>query len=165
MKSQKFRETVNEVICKVLEQTAFIFPEPADLSDGLNLDDFEMLEATVSFGGEREGTLELIVPVEFCRELASNILGEDIAEAESEEKHVDAAKEIVNIIAGQLLPRLYGEKALFNLTPPQTRQLSKEEFFSAIDQKEYACSMADDYPIIVVFTLGKAADERQSTRC
>lgn len=165
MEHRTLKETLDTVTCHVLEHAAFMFPEPADMSDGLPLGEFEMVAVTISFRGKKRGTLEMIAPVDFCEELASNMLGEDISETRSENKHHDAAKEIVNMIAGQLLLELYGKDALFNLAAPQIRQISKEELFAVIDQKEYACSLVDDYPVIVIFTEAQTTYEHQSTRC
>lgn len=163
MKDRKLEEILNAVTCRVLEQTAFMFPEPADMADGFAFGECDMMNATVKFNGDKEGTLSLIIPAELCQELSANMLGEDIDEADSDEKEMDAAREAVNMIAGQLLTELYGETAVFNLQPPETARLSSEEFFEAIEKKDYACSMADDHPIVTIFSLGKEKHEHQST--
>jgi len=163
MEIPKINEIINQVLCDVLEHTAFMFPEPADLSDGLDLEEFDMLTVSLNFHGDEEGTMTLIVPVPFCRELAGNILGEELTEEENETAHIDAAKEIVNIATGQLLPRIFGDRALFSLTPPETRAISNEELFSLLDRNEYACSRADEYPIIAIYTVGRKEHENKST--
>lgn len=165
MKDQKLRDELASVTSGVLGQTAFMFPEPADLLDGMILGEFELIIVDVRFGGEKEGLMSLVVPTEFCRELSENMLGEDVDEADSEEASYDAAKELVNIMTGQLLTHLYGDTAVFDLKPPAIRKISKEELFKAVVQREYACSVADDYPVIAIFSLGKVADEHQSIGC
>jgi CheY-specific phosphatase CheX len=165
MKDQKLREELGAVTSHVLEQMAFMFPEPADLLDGMILGDFELIIVDVSFGGEREGMTSLVVPMEFCRELSENMLGEEVDEANSEEACFDAAKEIVNIITGQLLTRLYGSTAVFDLAPPEIRPICRDQLFKAVDQRDYVCSVVDDYPVIAIFSHSKVADEHQSLSC
>jgi len=160
MQELKIKETLNEVVCNVLEQTAFMFPEPADLKDGISFDEYDFNLAKVSFGGDRTGDVYLIVPTEFCSELAANMLGEDIEESDSGGKQNDALKEILNIIAGQLLTSLFGEKKIFSLSTPEVSELSKEEFFSLIEKNDYACSISDDYPVITFCTLEEEPHER-----
>ena len=146
-------ESLNEVVSKVFEQTAFLFPEPANLADGISFDDLELFLVTITFSGEAEGDVSLILPIEMCRELSSNILGEDAGETEDREKYIDAVKEILNIITGQLLTKLFGHKALFNLSAPQIMELNREEFFSTIEQKDYSCHLIEQYPVITTLTL------------
>ncbi len=165
MRDPKLREELGAVTNAVFEQTAFVFPEPADLLDGITLDEFDLIIVDVAFSGDKEGWASLVVPVEFCRELSENMLGEDVTEIGSEEASFDAAKEIVNIITGQLLTRLYGSTAVFDLAPPEVHEISKEQLFKAIEQREHVCNLADDYPIISIFSLGKVADEHQSINC
>ncbi len=160
---QNFKENLNKVVCDILERTAFLFPEPADLSNGITFDNYELVMATLSYRGDKEGDVTLIVPKELCMELASNLLGEDIDEDDPGEKPYDAVKEILNIIAGQLLIEIYGEKALFTLTSPKVRDLDKETFFSIIENQDYALAVADDYPIITIMKTREEVDEHQSS--
>lgn len=162
MDQQTLRETLNNAVCRVLEQTAFMFPEPADMLDGISFDDIKFVLTELSFSGDECGEVFLIVPDEFCAELSANMLGEDIDDADPKDKRIDALKEILNIIAGQLLTDIYGEKAMFNLTAPKVKDLPQDEFFSIIDKNEYACSISDEHPIIAIFTLEKESHEHKS---
>jgi chemotaxis protein CheY-P-specific phosphatase CheC len=152
MSDNERKEYLKEIVSSVLEQTAFLFPETVDLNDGVSFDGHDMLWASIDYSGDREGEVTLIIPLDLCRELATNLLGEDPEDNDEKEKAIDAAKEILNIITGQLLTRLYGEKALFNLSAPQIKDFVQEEFFSTLEQKDYVCNLVDDYPVIATLT-------------
>ena len=137
-----------------------MFPEPADMEEGISFDKFEFNIARLAFKGDKSGEVTLIVPNEFCGELAANMLGEEIEKSDPKGKHADALREILNIIAGQLLTSLFGDKAVFNLMPPEVSELPKEEFFALIGENDYACSRSDDYPVISFCTLSEESHER-----
>lgn len=159
----EWKTILNDVVCRVLEQTAFLFPEPGNLSDGISFDEHEFLSASLVFSGDRNGKVMLVLPVDMSLELAANLLGEDEEIDVTTEKHFDAAKEILNIIVGQLLTKLYGDKALFDLTPPNVRAISHEELFALIEQNEYALSVVDEYPIVALLNPTVKAHEHQSS--
>jgi len=146
----------------VLEQGAFVFPEPADLQEGVNLHGFKFVRSKLFFSGVSSGEIIIMAPAELCMELSANMLGEDIDPACPKEKYMDALKEMLNIMAGQLLTSLYGETEVFNMTAPEVEELSKEEFFAFIANNEYALAVSDEYPIISVLNLNKNADEHKS---
>jgi len=161
MKKQILDEALNEVTSNVLEQTAFVFTEPADMSDGLDFGDFEMVMMTLQYSGDEHGTVSLVLPVEFCRELSENMLGVDAVDTDSDDMHLDSAKELVNMIAGQLMTQLFGETAVLNLSPPQIRTLPNEELQEEISKQSYVCNMVDDYPVITTLSLAKESHEHQ----
>jgi len=163
MNESNIKEILSETVCRVMEQTAFVFPEPIDLSDGIGFDDYDMLAVNLSFNGDSEGDMSFMVPMELCTEIAANLLGEEDEASISDDSCQDSAKEMLNIIVGQLLTKLYGEKAIFNLTPPEVRPLTKDELFAEVDDKPYACFMADDYPIIITFQAKDLFYEHKST--
>ncbi|MCP4633798.1 MAG: chemotaxis protein CheX [candidate division Zixibacteria bacterium] len=157
--SSEFMPKISEVVCEILQSTAFIFPEPADLSDGIAFDENEFLLAHLTFNGYREGEVSFITTTGLLVELAANLLGEDEENSISEEKYSDAAKEILNIISGQILTTLFGEREVFNLTPPEVRTIKGEELFSILEESPYCFSIADDNPIITTFALKEGAYE------
>jgi CheY-specific phosphatase CheX len=147
------KESLNEIVSKVFEQTAFLFPEAADLSGGISFEDFELIHVYISFTGDAEGEVSMVLPFEMCRELSSNILGEDFPETEEREKAIDAVKEMLNIITGQLLTKLFGHKGLFNLSSPELKELNREEFFGSLEQKDYSCHLIEQYPVITTISI------------
>ncbi len=153
MNESKRKELLSEIVCKVFEQTAFLFPEKVNFLEGMSFDDFELISVNLEFRGDKEGETVLIIPIDLCRELAANLLGEDPAEGEDREKCYDAAREILNIITGQMLTELFGQKALFSLDSPRATELACEAFFAGYEQGDYVCCTVDDYPIFAAMSL------------
>ncbi len=163
MSNKKIMEIINETVQGVLEQTAFMFPEPADMASGVPFEDFEYVLVNLKFTGDKAGNIKMIIPVDFCAELSANLLGEDIGDVDPEENNFDSAKELLNIVSGRLLVDLYGDEALFSLTGLEVKKLDNDSFFSIIEGGEYHCCMVDDYPVITIFTLQEQIDECKST--
>lgn len=162
MGNKKIMDIINETVSGVLEQTAFMFPEPVDMASGVSFEDFEYVLVKLNYSGYKDGTVQMIIPVDFCAELSANLLGEEIGDVDPEENNFDSAKELLNIVSGQLLVDLYGNEALFSLIDLEVKKLEKDEFFSIIEDCEYHCCMVDDYPVITIFTSQEVADECKS---
>lgn len=155
---------MNEVVCRVLQETAFFFPEPTDVIEGVDYDSLDMVEVSLSYTGEISGKIILLLSAAFCRELSANMLGEDTDESDSSEAFHDAAKELVNITAGQLMTELHGTKAVFNLSAPELRELTSGDLFGLLERHELTCCcMADEHPVIAILTEGTLEDEYQSS--
>jgi chemotaxis protein CheY-P-specific phosphatase CheC len=137
-----------------------VFPEPADLSDGIAFDEHEFLLASLTFNGYKEGEVSFITTSGLLVELSANLLGEDEESSITKEKYSDAAKEVLNIIAGQILTTLFGEEEVFNLTPPEVRDVKGEELFKIMEETTHSFNIADDNPIITTFALREGAYER-----
>ncbi|MCP4703640.1 MAG: hypothetical protein GY865_03440 [candidate division Zixibacteria bacterium] len=162
MSNKKIMDVINETVSGVLEQTAFMFPEPADMASGVPFEDFEYVMVKLNYSGDKVGNVKMMLPVDFCAELSANLLGEDIGDVDPEENNFDSAKELLNIVSGQLLVDLYGDEALFSLTDLEVTKLENEDFFKMIEGTEYHCCMVDDYPVITIFTLQEQTDECKS---
>lgn len=165
MSDQTIRDALNQVVARVFEQTAFMFPETTDLLNGIPCSEGDLTCVSLKFSGERSGDIALILPAALCHELAANILGEELTEEDTREKELDAARETLNIIAGQFLIQMFGTKALFNLSAPETSPLTRDDFFSAIGDKEYTCCMVDHHPVITAVSIRTEAYEHTSTGC
>jgi chemotaxis protein CheY-P-specific phosphatase CheC len=152
MKDQKLKDTLNGVLSRVLEQTAFVFPESVDSLENIDPESMEFIQVSLSYSGSREGRVSMILPLALCAEFASNMLGQDPSECESRECRVDAAKEIANIVTGQLLTDLFGTRESFRQTAPDVNDLTADQFFSTLEANEYTCSMVDQYPVITMLT-------------
>ncbi|RKX21045.1 MAG: hypothetical protein DRP51_04825 [Candidatus Zixiibacteriota bacterium] len=162
MDNKRIMEAINETVSNVLEQTAFMFPESIDMASGVAFEDFEYILVKLNFSGDKAGEVKMIMPVDFCAELSANLLGEDIGDVDPEENNFDSAKELLNIVSGQLLVNLFGDEVLFNLTDLEMKKLEEEAFFSIIEGCEYHCCMVDEYPVITIFDLQEITDECQS---
>ncbi len=163
MSDQTIRDALNLVVARVFEQTAFMFPEATNLLDGIPCGEGDLVCVSLKFSGERSGEIALILPAALCRELAANILGEELIDDDARETELDAARETLNIITGQFLIQMFGTKALFNLAAPETAPLTRDDFFSAIGDKEYTCCMVDRYPVITAVSVQTDTYEHTGT--
>lgn len=108
---------LTSVASDMLEGLAFIFAaqaEDADDSDGES-----MLTAKLSFSGIFSGTLVVGVSQRMLPELAANMLGMDMDEEVPVAEQYDAFKEMLNVICGNLLPRLAGSQEVFSIDVPE----------------------------------------------
>ena len=158
-------QALHEVISKVLEQTAFMFPEPADLPEKATLDEYEFTCASLKFSGDEEGDLSLIVPTELCHELSANILGEEASKDNDLDRCANAAREILSIITRQFLTHLFGIGAQFNLAAPVCREISREHVSVAFTSEECAYFRIDEYPVIATFKLKTGNYAFKSSGC
>jgi CheY-specific phosphatase CheX len=165
MSEPTVRDALNEVIARVFQQTAFLFPQPADLPDSTPVGDNAFIAVSLAYTGDRSGTVFLILPDALCRELAANLLGEDVTEDLPREKALDAAKETLNIIAGQLLIRMYGNKALFNLSAPEVREAAPADIIASVGAPACVCNMVDGRPVFAAMTPKTDVYEHTSTGC
>jgi CheY-specific phosphatase CheX len=163
MSDQAIRDALNEVVARVFQQTAFMFPEPAELPESMPPGGEAFIVVSLSFSGDRSGDISLILPETVCRELAANLLGEDITDDRFRETALDAAKETLNIIAGQLLIQMYGDKALFNLSAPEVKETAPADIIASAGTDAYACSMVDGHLILAALTPRTDVYEHTST--
>lgn len=121
---------------KVLEETAMkIFEEAAfalidELDNNEKRDQHPKISAKVSFQGPQTGTLYSRIDVALSVMFAENMLGVGPGDPDAENKSVDAMKELLNMICGNLLPALYGNEKEFIIDPPLA--ISLEEYQSAL---------------------------------
>lgn len=107
---------LRQVVADVLERFAFSFVEDEE-QRGQGRD---WLLADLTFAGPAQGRITLAIPRELALELGLNILGAD-PDSASAGLAEDAVKELTNIICGELLYRLHGAQAVFNLGVPSLR--------------------------------------------
>jgi CheY-specific phosphatase CheX len=114
---QQLKRVLTEVANETLEKLAFLFAFPDDERDGDGQE--PAVIGRVGFNGHFDGSLLMIVSESVIPELAANMLGlEDDAEISTAEQQ-DAFKEILNVICGNVLPAIAGEKVEFNIEAPE----------------------------------------------
>lgn len=106
-----------EVAGETLEQLAFIFSFPDDM-DPDAIWEHAVTGCHVSFSGPSRGELLLLISTAALPELASNMLGLDEAETPPDDQQKDALREALNVICGNLLPRIGGVDAVFDIEAP-----------------------------------------------
>lgn len=75
----------------------------------------ETITSCIHFGGEFEGDLFLEVSCELLPVIGMNMLGLDDENALTPDEQKDAFQELLNVICGNLLPAIAGEKAIFDI--------------------------------------------------
>lgn len=131
-------ETANQVIIDVFEEFAFLFPIPCD-SGEITADPEEAVLASISFSGQEDGRLRLVVPENMCTEVAGNVMGTDASDERSTECRHDAVKEMLNVSCGQFLTRYFGEEPVFELSPPTVKKIDGEKW-RQLKAKESICT-------------------------
>lgn len=142
-------DTLTEVFCEILEQMAFMFAEPVEAQEDIAPAPRESVLAHLSFVGEFSGKLSLAVPVEMCAELAANMLGEEADDPDAIAKGMDALKELLNVLCGNLLTAFAGDEPVFNLDVPEATPLSLEAWEKLRASPITVSYNVDEYPVLL----------------
>jgi len=102
---------LQDVASEVFENLAFIFPafEPED-----PVADEPTVTACIGFTGPFDGGIVLSISAGLLPVIAANMLGLD-DETPTETQQEDAFRELLNVLCGNLLTRVAGEEAVFNV--------------------------------------------------
>lgn len=141
-------QVVTEVFTSVMEQTAFMFGEPAD-KDELPLSGTPLVQASMSFHGPMGGTLLMAVPQAACLEITANVLGMETDDPFVAERATDSLKEILNVTCGHILTELAGDKPVFDLSIPEVSQLDEPAAAELLADPRTLAFQADDSPMLV----------------
>ncbi len=146
-------EIVSNVVIDVLEDLAFMFGEQVD-KDEIPFTDSDYIQVAMTFSGPSKGQLSLTVPEDMSAVIASNILGMDLDESSVSENDYDALKEVLNVICGQIITSLEGEEPIFDLSVPENRSITPEEWKSLLNRPEALKFVVDDIPVLLDLNLG-----------
>jgi CheY-specific phosphatase CheX len=126
-----WEETLRATSVGVLEDLCFVCPDPAPDPTPASA---SALTVEVAFEGPMAGKVSLRF-LDLPREdIAAAMLG-DVDGGLSEAETRDALGEVANVICGQLLPRIAGADAVFDLRPPFFREkegLGRADAFVAL---------------------------------
>ncbi|MBM3316537.1 MAG: chemotaxis protein CheX [Candidatus Eisenbacteria bacterium] len=109
---------LERVAARVLAEAAYLFVEPLR-RDPPEVESWPASGARVAFSGPARGYVEIWAPDEVARQLAANMLGQELDAPEVDETFVDAMMETLNVICGNLLAELAGQEPLFRLGAPR----------------------------------------------
>jgi hypothetical protein len=84
----------------------------------------EWLQGEVRYLGRHEGTLRCWCTRTFATRLAANLLGIEPDEATAQGSALDAVREFLNVLCGQLVTRWHGTTDIYNLSIPQVQPAS-----------------------------------------
>ena len=147
--SHEHHDVIETVVTDVMEQMAFVFVDPAEITDFDQMPE-QAVCVTLIFSGAADGKLTVIADRAVGRELAANLAGEDQV---SEEAADQAIKEVVNVIAGQLLTEIAGTQPVFDLNPPESEALSESAWRAAIEDPAAVALLTEDQPLLVRFEM------------
>jgi len=115
--NQAWKAALRRAICEVFENLCFMMPSPTDGSIPPDAGSLSRVVLAVDFGGAGRGTLHLTLPDTMIASVASSMLGED-GPLELSEQY-EAACELANIVCGNVLPLIAGDRAVFDLQSPR----------------------------------------------
>lgn len=116
-------ELLAETLGATLEEAAFIFAEPEERPAPFPGAAFE---ARIGYRGPASAELRLVADAGLAATLAANLLGEDEGDAAAA-RSADAIGELLNMVVGAWVVRLFGEDARCALGVPRVRPLSAAE--------------------------------------
>ena len=114
--SEKIKTILSRVAVKTLEELVFLFAFDEDEAQNWQAD--PAVAAGISFSGLISGTLIMKLSAKILPLLATNMLGVDEQEETTLAQQYDALKETLNVICGNLLPKIGGMQEVFNMDPP-----------------------------------------------
>ena len=149
--SQENNELLLQSFSSVFEGFAFMFVEQEPDLDAHNHG--ACLQADITFKSrDTLGSLEVIAPEELCTELAENILGTETEDL-PEDAGDNALKEILNVSCGSILAGKFGTEEVFDLSIPETRSVSEEQWNTCCNSPEYDLFWIDESPMLARFSF------------
>lgn len=152
MNREEINERTLQVVGRVMEETAYLFTDEIDdaaIPDSHNWDAEGVKLFYTEHNGTRSGAVHLWVTKGFAQLAASNMLGIDEDDSMAVEKGMDALREILNVILGNLLTEIYGEEPVFDITLPTA--LEPAQIIGDLGCEYTVWLEAEDNPVLFVF--------------
>ncbi len=152
MNKDEVKQIALEVVGRVLEETAYVFTDEIENEAIPNRDDWIVDGVKLFYkeeDGDRSGAVHLWVPNGFASYAASNMLGLDEDDEKAVAKGMDALRELLNVILGNLLTEVYGDDPIFDITLPTA--LSNKNLIRDYDAEFGVWLEAEDNPVYFVF--------------
>jgi Chemotaxis phosphatase CheX len=131
--SEPSPELLAETLGSTLEEAAFVFSAPCE---GPPPFAGQALEARIAYRGPSSGELRLMADSGLAAALAANLLGEDEGEANLG-RSSDALGELLNMVLGAWVNRLFGGQVRCRLGVPCVRPVTAAE--AAADSSGASC--------------------------
>jgi len=112
----RIKAIVTRESVQTLEKLAFIFAVPEE--EDVEPEEGETVDVAISFSGPFSGGMLILYPRGDLDELAANMLGLDDEDEIASDQKVDALKETINIVCGNILPAIGGKEAVFDIDAP-----------------------------------------------
>lgn len=152
MSNDAVRATTIRVIGDILENAAFVFSDSLESGHLPAADTWQPIGVSLSFSGAHSGTFCVWAQKSFTQSLAANMLGIEVDGEDGENKAIDAFKEIVNIIVGNLCTALYGDEVVIELGLPAI--LSSERLVVDQQKSDAIWMSAEGTPLLCILETG-----------
>lgn len=146
------REAVANTFVDVVEKLTFMFGEQASMDDVAPGTD-PWVEARMSFTGDVEGSLAVIVPQELQPDIAANILGIGAEAMQQPEVLDDALREMLNVVCGHVIRAIAGPSSRFDLITPVNVELDDDELKTLMADPDTTAYLLDDEPVLMNLKL------------
>jgi hypothetical protein len=160
MDLKKFNETLNQVFLEVLEQYAFLMPEPLSLEQETDASAFAgepYLEIDMAVSGTLNGEFIMLLPRKTCTEIEENLVGNEPGAACELDTDADGANEILNIIGGAVLSHVIGEHGSFDISIPKSKTFDVNNWDHLSQLKYVSGFVVDGSPVFLFFDGPKEA--------
>lgn len=111
--------TLSEVAQETFESLAFMLLMADEDDEVLQAQEKPKISGSISFEGHFRGSVFLSASTEMLPALAANMLGLEDCDTPSLEQQLDAFKELLNVVCGNLLPKIAGSEPVFNVHAPE----------------------------------------------
>jgi CheY-specific phosphatase CheX len=146
--NSEWKAALSTALQEVFENLCFMLPANVGGSLPPDMGSLSRVVVAVDFSGDGEGTLHVTLPDSMIATITSNMLGED--GPLPLEQQYEAVCELANIVCGNVLPRVAGERAVFDLATPRviaTMDASLGDRFDAtsgvlLDEGLVTCSIS-----------------------
>ncbi|KMQ50530.1 hypothetical protein CHISP_2523 [Chitinispirillum alkaliphilum] len=147
-------ETLNTTFSTTMENMAFLFSDLLD-KDCAVFNDKTYYSSIISFTGVSCGELRMAAPESTCCILAANMLGLEPEDQQVVNKAADAFKEALNIICGQFLTNVFGEKEVFILSTPSLVKYGCEKAMRNLNDENVLCFSVEEKPFLISLHISK----------
>jgi len=113
----RLKEILSHAAVDTFEKLAFLFCFQEEDRDVLF--QASATGASLSFMGPFSGKLLIMLSNQILPELAANMLGLGDEEETTSEQQQDALRELTNVLCGNLLPAIAGDRVVFNVDIPR----------------------------------------------
>jgi hypothetical protein len=142
---------IEEILCEVFEQTAFLCCEPCPKE--LLPEPASCLEVRIFLTGDLFGFVCLTMSENVAQKIAASMLGRSFEDNLSRICREDAVKELTNVLCGFLRKKLTPLETDLHPTIPVLTYLSTREWTDRIGGRNWRGFLVEDLPVLFNFRL------------